>query len=52
VLHIKAGAANMAGAWFIHSPVRPVRGLYRPCWRRWIRWKKAVFALSNTVKSC
>jgi len=27
VLYIKAGAVNMAGAWFIH---RPVRGLYRP----------------------
>jgi len=27
VLYIKAGAANMAGAWFIH---RPVRSLYRP----------------------
>jgi len=25
VLYIKAGAANMAGAWFIHRPVRPVR---------------------------
>jgi len=33
VLYIKAGAANMAGAWFIHRlgwPVRPVHGLYRP----------------------
>jgi len=31
--NIKAGAANMAGAWFIHRPVwpvRPVRGLYGP----------------------
>jgi len=28
VLYIKAGVANVAGAWFIH---RPVRGLYRPC---------------------
>jgi len=26
----KAGAAKMAGAWFIHRPVWPVRGLYRP----------------------
>jgi len=33
MLYIKAGAAKMAGAWFIHRPVwlvRPVRGLYRP----------------------
>jgi len=33
VLYIKAGAAKMAGAWFIHRPVwpmRPVRALYRP----------------------
>jgi len=30
VLYIKAGTANMAGAWFIHRPVWPVRGLYRP----------------------
>jgi len=30
VLYIKAGAAKIAGAWFIHWPVRPVRGLYRP----------------------
>jgi len=33
MMYIKAGAANMAGAWFIHRPVwlvRPVRGLYRP----------------------
>jgi len=33
VLYIKAGAAKMAAAWFIHRPVwpvRPVRGLYRP----------------------
>jgi len=32
VLYIKAGATNMAGAWFIHRlgwPVRPVHGLYR-----------------------
>jgi len=28
VLYIKAGAANMAGAWFTHRPVRLVRGLY------------------------
>jgi len=27
MLYIKAGAASMAGAWFIH---RPVRGLYGP----------------------
>ena len=26
----QAGAASMAGAWFIHWPVRPMRGLYRP----------------------
>jgi len=25
-----AGAASMAGAWSIHWPVRPVRGLYGP----------------------
>jgi len=25
-----AGAASMAGAWFIHWQVRPVRGLYGP----------------------
>jgi len=31
VLYIKAGTTNMAGAWFIHRPVRPVRGLYGPC---------------------
>jgi len=30
VLYIKAGAATMAGAWFVHWPVRPVRGLYGP----------------------
>ena len=33
MLYIKAGAAKMAGAWFIHWPVRPVwpvRGLYGP----------------------
>ena len=33
VLYIKAGAASMASAWFIHWPVRPVwpvRGLYGP----------------------
>jgi len=30
VLYIKAGAANMVGAWFIHQSVWPVRGLYRP----------------------
>jgi len=29
-LYIKASAANMVGAWFIHWLVRPVRGLYRP----------------------
>ena len=28
--HIKACAATMAGAWFVHRPVRPVRGLYGP----------------------
>jgi len=41
VLYIKAGTTNMAGAWFIHRPVRPVRGLYGPCGmecaaRRWL----------------
>ena len=30
VLHIKASAASMAGAWFIQWLVRPVCGLYRP----------------------
>jgi len=30
MLSIKAGAATMAGAWCIHWPVLPVRGLYRP----------------------
>jgi len=36
LLYIKAGTTNMAGAWFIHRPVRPVwpvrpvRGLYGP----------------------
>jgi len=30
VLYIKAGAANMAGAWFTHRLVWPVRGLYGP----------------------
>jgi len=24
------GAASMVGAWFIHWPVRPMRGLYGP----------------------
>jgi len=28
VLYIKAGAVTMAGAWFIHWPLRPMRGLY------------------------
>jgi len=27
-----AGAASMVGAWFIHWPVWPVRGLYGPCY--------------------
>ena len=34
-MYIKAGAANMAGAWFIHRPVWPVTavsGLYRAQW--------------------
>jgi len=30
MLYIKAGAASMAGAWFIHWLVRLVRGLYGP----------------------
>ena len=33
VMGTNAGAAKMAGAWFIHGPVwlvRPVRDLYRP----------------------
>ena len=30
MLYIKAGTASMAGAWFIHWPVRPVHGLYGP----------------------
>jgi len=30
MLYIKAGVANMSGAWFIHWPVRMVHGLYRP----------------------
>ena len=37
MLYIKAGAANMAGAWFIHRPVRQVRGLYRPVY--WPAWE-------------
>jgi len=30
MLYIKADAASMAGAWFMHWPVQPVRGLYGP----------------------
>jgi len=30
MLYIKAGAASMARAWFIHWPVQPVCGLYGP----------------------
>jgi len=38
VLYIKAGAASMAGAWFMHWPVR---GLYGPVLRREesLRWE-------------
>jgi len=30
LIQYMAGAASMAGAWFIHWPVRPVRGLHGP----------------------
>jgi len=30
-----ADAASMAGAWFTHWPVRPVRGLYGPVDKRY-----------------
>ena len=29
-MYTVAGAASMAGAWFIHWPVWPMRGLYGP----------------------